>query len=895
MRKTIVLLLFAIGYNAAGQSPLEVKVDGLFVGSLEHVLTSLSRDYGVQFSFDKERAANSRVRAQALKQPLKQLLDNICKDVKLKYYVGNGGVIVLIERWESPRQTTVTSRLERTYFGSPTKRNFTITGKVIDKVSKETLPFVNVTILNKPIGATTNVDGLFTLTNVPSDTSTLALSYLGYSKQVVYLTPSTPVSDLLFELEAASQSIEEVTITGERQGLVQANEKPSAIKFTPLKLNTLPALGEKDIFRSFQLMPGISAANENSSGLYVRGGTPDQSLVLYDGFTVYNVEHLFGFFSAFNSNAIKDVQLYKGGFEPRFGGRLSSVVEITGKEGNRKEFNAAVDVGLMAINGFVEFPIKGKTSAILSLRRSWKSPLYETIFDKYSGQADKEEPMMRFGREMNNDVTSYFYDINAKVTHRPNDFDIFSLSIYSGADELDNSINPSFGGGFPGGGGGHLSMESVDLTQWGNTGASLKWSREWSKKLYTNSLISFSQYYSKRDRTTGGMFTDSSGNVQSIKRGLIEDNNLFDFSVKADAEYKITNDNKVEIGVQATQNEISYTYSQNDTLTVIDRQSNGLTLASYVQDKLNLIDGKLNLTGGLRFTYFSPTSKLYYEPRLNSTYTLNKNFRFKASVGRYYQFAKRVVREDILQGSRDFWALADNDKLPVSQSNQLMAGVAFETRSWLIDVEAYYKQQDKLSEYSLRFSNDPRNLSYDEFFYAGKGYAKGIDVLIQKKLGDFTGWVGYTLGEVASKIDAYGNYYFYASNDVTHELKLVGSYKYKNWTFSATWIYTTGKPYTAPEGGYQLTLLDGTVVDYINVSVKNGNRFPNYHRLDLASTYNFKINGVAPCSLSFSLFNAYNRTNIWYNEYEIINNQVVEIPVSYLGIQPNISFSIKLK
>jgi len=274
---------------------------------------------------------------------------------------------------------------------------------------------------------------------------------------------------------------------------------------------------------------------------------------------------------------------------------------------------------------------------------------------------------------------------------------------------------------------------------------------------------------------------------------------------------------------------------------------------------------------------------------------MNSKLKFKASIGTYYQFAKRVVREDIMQGSRDFWALADGKKLPVSSSNHFIAGFSYETKDYLIDVEGYYKSLSNLSEYSLRFDLRPGSASYEENFLIGSGVSKGIDFLFQKKYGDYTGWIGYTIGQVTNSFDEYGDYTFYASNDVTHELKLVNSYKWRNWDFSATWIYATGKPYTAPEGGYQLTLLDGTTKDYINVTVKNGMRLPAYHRLDVSSTYNFKLGDVFPCSLSFSIFNLYNRSNVWYNEYEILDNQILETPVKFLGITPNINFTVKFR
>lgn len=887
MKKILVVLLVLTWSSVLAQTPLNVIVDGLYFDNLGGVLDRISQKYSVSFICDKELCKLVQVEERPTQQTLGELLDNICKANKLKYFVDNDKKVHIIPRWEN-QNFKMLSRT-RDYWGKPKRFNITLSGKIIDQTTQETLPFVNISVKGTSIGSASNVDGYFTLLNVPCDTVTLVCSYIGYEKQILYLSPYSSINNILIELNPETQEISEVVITGEKQDILEANEKTSMIKLTPLKLNTLPSLGEKDILRSFQLMPGISAANENSSGLYVRGGTPDQSLVLYDGFTVYNTEHLFGFFSSFNPNAIKDVQLYKGGYESKFGGRLSSVVEITGKEGDRKRFNACVDFGMLAVNSFIESPIGEKSSVILSYRRSWQSPIYDKIYNQFSVKSN-DIPTDQFNDKKGNSISTYFYDLNGKYTYRPSGNEIFSLSIYNGADNLDNSIKPRMGGGMKA-----MGIETTDKTYWGNTGGSARWSKNWTDKFFTNALISFSNYFSKRDRSTGGGYIDKDGDAKSIKRGVIEDNNLWDYTAKIDFEYKLAHNHKLEFGTQSILNVIDYTYSQNDTLTIIDRHTTGLTQSVYFQDKMVYFNEKLNIIPGIRYNYFSNTDKIYFEPRISSTYQLIPKLKLKLSAGRYNQFAKRVVREDIMQGSRDFWALADGKTLPVSSADHLILGFAYETKDFLFDVEGYYKSLSNLSEYSLRFKTDPESVSYEESYLRGSGISKGIDILIQKKYGNYTGWIGYTIGRTINKYKEYGNYYFYASNDVTNEFKIVNSYKWRKWDFAATWIYATGKPYTAPEGGYMITLLDGTTQDYINVTVKNGMRLPAYHRLDVSATYSFILGPDSPCTVSFSVFNLYNRQNIWYNEYEIVDNEIVKTPVKFLGITPNINLTIKFR
>jgi hypothetical protein len=793
------------------------------------------------------------------------------------------------------------------YQGAPKAINFTLSGIIQDGSTGESLPFANIQVKKSSQGANSNADGYFTLLKVPTDTSTLIISYLGFKTQELQLNPDLPKNNLLIELspEGALQ-LDEVTISAESEALMRPNENGSIVQLTPKQLAKLPNVGERDIMRTLQLLPGISAANESTSGLFVRGGTPDQNLILYDGFTVYHVDHLFGFFSAFNYNALKDLQLYKGGFESRFGGRLSSVTEITGKEGNAKRFAAGGDLSLLSANAYVEGPIGKKMTFLATGRRSWKGPIYNSIFNRFQ---EKEEQGPGPGRRLggaggnpfggsggpsfNSTVSSYFYDLNGKLTWRAGKSDIFSLSFFNGTDYLDNSTSINFGALF--GGGEDQGISNTDLTNYGNIGSSLKWSRRFSPKLYGNTLLSFSNYYSDRDRTTQGSFTNNDGEDREIRNGLIETNNVKDWSLRSDFTYDLSNHHSLAFGYALTRYDIAYAFSQNDTVTVLDRNDQGLLGAVYLQDRLILANKRLEITPGLRLSYYEPTGKNYLEPRLHAIYRLSSKIRMNAAWGKYYQFANRVVREDLLSGSRDFWILSDDVNVPVSSAWHYILGTAYETPRYLFSVEAYYKTLEGISEYSLRSTVRPGQISYEESFYSGIGFSRGVELLAQKKSGKYTGWLSYTLGQARNQIDIYGEDYFAANQDVTQEFKAVAMRKVGRWDLSATWIYATGRPYTAPDGGYSIRLLDGEDEAYITTSAKNGNRLPDYHRLDVGLTCNFnpRPDGNERGSLGLSLFNLYNRKNVWYKEYQIEDGAVYEIDKTFLGFTPNLTFTLK--
>lgn len=813
------------------------------------------------------------------------------------------GTFFVEEEQKTTNSEPVSDKAEKNYFGAPTRQHFTLSGMVRDKSTGEALPFATVMVKGTTNGTSANADGYFTLLKVPTDTSVLLAQYVGYQTIEVFLNPETAGRQLLVELPSQAISLRTVTVVGKRDDLVLSGRQEIAtMKLSPKKLEQLPNTGERDVMRSFQLMPGVSASNESSSGLFIRGGTPDQNLVLYDGFSVYHVDHLYGFFSAFNSNALKDVQLYKGGFESKFGGRLSSVTEITGKDGNSKRFNIGGDLSMLSTNVFAELPIGKKFTSVVAFRKSYKGFLYNKIFDKFSSTSSYEVPeggggMGRFSQET--EVTSYFYDLNAKFTYRPTDRDVVSLSIFNGADKLDN------GSAFSAAGFGmqnaRFGSSSTDLTNYGNTGGSLKWGRKWNEKIYGNTLLSYSNYFSERDRTQERTTYDDDGNATTVKNGVIENNDLKDYSLKSDYEWDAFRNSKIQFGLFASWYDIDYSYAQNDTTDVLQRSNEAALAGIYLQTKTRLFKDRLIVTPGLRTSYFGQTGKIYAEPRLSMKFHLTENLALNAATGQYYQFANRVTREDILSGSRDFWLLSDETAVPVSSASHYIAGLSFENNNYLFSAEAYYKDIQSLTEYSLRFDPSPMGVSYDENFFSGKGYAKGLELMAQKQSGKFNGWVAYTLGEAKNRFDIYGSDYFAANQDVRHEFKVVALYKFRRWDFSATWIYATGRPYTAPSGAYTITLLDGNTHDFFTVTDKNSQRLPDYHRADISAT--FKLLGGLKGDkkrreygyIGASIFNLYDRKNVWYKQFMIEDGSIIETNVNYLGFMPNITLSLKLR
>ena len=773
----------------------------------------------------------------------------------------------------------------------------TISGVVKDKESGESLPFANVIVKDTNIGSITNEDGFFTLFNVPSDASTIQVQFMGYKTEILTLTTELVNDKIIILMTPDSNQLEEVVLSLDSgKEIIQMNKNVSQISLSPKKLASIPNLGEKDIFRALQLLPGISGTNESSSGLYIRGGTPDQNLVLLDGFTVYHVDHFYGFFSAFNSDVIKDVQLFKGGFPAKYGGRISSVMDLTGKTGNSNKFTLSSSISLLSANATVEIPIGNKANILISGRRSYtdilKSRLYKSIFDLYNDSAPTNNSNLPFqARVVQNQLqpSFYFYDLNAKLSYKPSEKDIISVSIYNGEDNLDSSRenqNTILRGTEEER---TIITDIEDLLNWGNLGSSVRWARQWSDRFYTNIVGAYSNYFSQRKRINNLNIQLADSTINN-KIGLLEDNNLKDYTLRIHNEFKINSKHSLEFGGQLTKNEVDYKYSINDTTTVVSQNDKGFLSTVYLQDKWDPIKN-LSIIGGIRATHFDISDDIFYEPRLSISYQLNNQVELKGAWGKYYQFVNRIVREDVSQGSRDFWLLANGNNSPISFSRHSILGVSYEIENWLFDIEYFEKEMTGLTEFSLRFQSALGANPNDQLFFEGTGISRGIDFLIQKKIGVYTGWLGYTLSEVVHSFPDLANNPFYALNDQRHELKIVNVLKKGQWDFGATWVYGSGKPYTAPKGIYTIKLLDGTETEYVNVGDKNGPRLAPYHRLDLSATYNFNV-GSGKGSMGLSLFNLYNRSNTWYKEFEIIESEIIETNVNYLGFTPSLFFNV---
>ncbi len=781
-----------------------------------------------------------------------------------------------------------------------------ITGTVRDSLNNETLPNAVVSLVGESFRTLTDEFGRFTLVNVAAGEHTIRVEFLGYTPFEVAVTGSeTAAVTILMSPQAIE--IEGVTVETSTD-IVQATDEISTITLSPRNLGKLPSLGETDIFRALQLLPGVSGTNDATSGLFIRGGTPDENLVLLDGMTVYHVDHFFGVFSAFNSDAIKDVRLYKGGFPAEFGGRTSSVVEMIGKSGDTENYNVSGGMNLLSGRVLTEVPLGGKGSWLVSARRSYtdiiRTGLYNNIFNTLEG-AEEDTPAPTgpgiggggrgggpgggqggFGNFQQQSIQPdfFFYDVNSKLTFTPTDEDVLAVSVYGGEDKLDES---ALGQEITGQNGQtRTTPDRVDVSNWGNRGASGRWSRAWNGRFTSDVLVAYSEYFSK-----------ASLDVASTRfaRGFREDNQVTDFTARIDNSWRLSQASDIRFGLQTTRSDVSYEFQQLQGDSVrggLNLGGSGILNSAYAQHRWLPTD-RFEITLGLRTSTYDQTDELYWEPRASAYFRVNDRVRLKGAWGQYHQFVKRVENEDVLEGSRDFWVLA-GDELDPSFAEHRIIGASYDNPDWLFDVEAYDKALDGVSQFSTRLRRTP-NQALDDLFFSGVGRARGVELLVQKKRGKLTGWLGFTLSEVDYELAEFndGNP-FPASHDQLIEFNSVVMYQAGPWTLSGTWVYGSGKPYTIPEAQYPIRLLDGRTLTYIHVGEKNGRLLPAYHRLDVAATRRFET-GTLFYELNLSLFNAYGRNNIWYRQFDLSEVPMLVTDITTLGFTPSIGLRVGLR
>jgi len=761
-------------------------------------------------------------------------------------------------------------------FLSVAQERFTVSGNVRDGDNGEELIGATVLVQELNTGGVTNEYGFFSLT-LPKGEYNLVISFVGYESVT---EPILLDENLRLNIELMSQSsnLEEVVVTSDRP---DANVRSTSIGVNKLdvrEIEVVPVVfGEKDIIKTLQFFPGIKSS-EGGGGFFVRGGSADQNLIMLDEAPVYNASHLLGFFSVFNSDAIKDLSIYKGHIPAEYGGRASSVLDIRMKDGNSKKFNASGGIGLISSRLALEGPIeKDKSSFIVSGRRT-----YADVFLKLSNNEDLSNSIL------------YFYDLNAKANYQLNPNNRIYLSGYFGRDKF-----------------GFADVFGFD---WGNTTATLRWNHLFNDKLFLNSTVLFSDYNYEVD--IGGDEGENNGfRITSAIR---------DFSIKEDFDYFINPRNTLKFGANLIRHSFmpgAITTDQFADVNASELQKKAAWEgALYASHDLEL-SRRFLANYGLRYSYFAqvgPGDIFTYnengevtnierygsgevvqtygglEPRIGLTHVLNDESSVKASFGRNRQYLHLLSNSN--SGTPiDLWIPSSNNVKP-QFVDQYAAGYYrnFQNNTFESSVELYYKDMQNQIDYKTG-AELVYNENVESQLLFGKGWSYGAEFFLKKNSGDLTGWISYTWSKTERKFAGVDQGRVYPANqDRRHDLAVVGIYQLNSkWTLSASFVYYTGNAVTFPIGKYEV---EGKVINLYDK--RNANRYPDYHRLDLGATLQLKETNNFSSDINFSVYNAYARKNA----YSINFREVAEDPsrtevvkLSLFNILPSITYNFKFK
>ncbi len=786
-------------------------------------------------------------------------------------------------------------------FCSIQAQTYTLSGYIKDKESRENLIGANLYEEKNQKGTNTNDYGFYSL-SLPKGEVELVVSYIGYQADtlVISLTENQQL-DINLSPTVALSTVEVKARRGTN------DDRLGTIRLSAKELKGIPSLGgEADILKAIQLLPGVKFGDEGTSGFYVRGGGPDQNLILLDGIPVYNPSHLFGFISTFNPDAISNIDLIKGGFPARYGGRLSSVLDIRLKDGNKKELKGQGNLGIVASKLLLEGPIsKGKGSFLVSGRRS----LYELAL--------LPAALINNQGERNN---FSFYDLNAKLNYQLSDKDRLFATIYAGNDKL--KFKSQYSGSY-----GEETAE--EYVNWGNRIASLRWNHQFNSKLFSNINL----FYNRYRFNTGA---DYNFYVLNENQEPVLDKYLFDYisnvddvGVKMDFFYTPVPAHNIKFGTATTQHRFKpgVLSGVSDSLATNAPSIDALESRIYVEDNILLTDWwQLNL--GLHASLFNVRGEQYtsIEPRLNTRFFLGKKWTFDASYAQMQQYL-HLLTNSSLGLPTDLW-VPPTDNVPPQQSSQVAAGLSFQpNKKYNFSIETYYKQMKGLVNYKegASFLIEGKDWE-DKVAIDGIGESYGIELFAQKRAGNTTGWLAYTLSYTDRQFDEinFGRAFPY-KYDRRHDIALVLTHKFsERIRLNLNWVFATGNAVTLPRTIYPNINFPPNVNEFRNTSERNlisltspvsfvrqleeivnygetnSSRMPSYHRLDIGVSF-FKKTKWGEQTLDFSVYNAYNNRNPYYIRY-VFEGQFSDDTdttsgkfqaVSLIPLIPSISYGFK--
>lgn len=876
-----ILTLF-FGFPVLGQQPCTFS--GHFENSnLKTVVDALGESCGISFSFDTDLLESIpiedfEVRKQNWSAALQDLL--VRHQLALKEISANRFAIV-----PHPSSTNSSESSLRT-----------ITGTVYDEANLSVLPGAQISLYQgtdlPTKGAIADSEGRFSLQIDPKQDNRLLVRLLGYEPKE-WLVGDIP--DLSIGLKSRPLELEAVIVTGESDQTFHKGQSEGQIGLSPRRLSAISVLGERDVFRTLQFLPGVSSTEESSNGLYIRNSTPDQNLVLIDGVPIYNTGHFFGMFHAFNADALQRVDVSRGGFSVARGGAVAGLIDIESKPSLGDSLSGGLTANLAATSGFLSLPfLKNKAAIMVAGRRSYsdilRSPLYESISGNVfqTGSIFEDENLVGDddSLEYSLDPVSNFHDIHAKVVFGLGAKGQLSANFYNGRDLVRYTFDsPENATEYK-----RFSEEQLSLS---NNVGGIRYQRQFSKNLKLE-IASYATTYRGRFSNEQSISEDA----DSFEYSGSQNNLVATGALRSMLTWDIKPGHQIIGGLHATRTAASFELgSEEDEVQSLDSITTSASMLSGWLGYSFKKDEWLEISPGARITWYGLDEELYLEPRVQGTVKLPKGFRVNGNIGLYRQFLNPIQISNSLKLGTEFLALASEDN-GIQATTSLQSGVGI---SWMkpgiwVDVQAYHKNLTGLERYVRSFDIELNANDIDDLLSDGEGDILGLDVLVRGHIGPWVGWAGYTISSVEHYFPelSEGNR-FAADHDHLHELKLVNMLRLDRWEFSLTWVFASGKPYSVPVGIDSLVDGDGNPFIELRFQELNGQRLPSYHRLDANISYNFPTGKRGNGQVGISFFNIYNRENIRDRNYSVhypdqanAPLEIVRVDRELLGFSPNV-------
>lgn len=821
--------------------------------TLADVLSDIELRYTITFSYNADLLPNQKITLQRTNTTLPELL------------------LVLEEHFSIVFKNID----ENTYIVKKNRRN-ALCGYLIETITGSPVKNATIQSILDEMGSVTNAKGYFYLDGV-QDSDTLRIDFIGFKSLKLTKNDFTKSSCPTFYLDAENYQLDEV-IVQEYLAPGILKQRDGSIRIRPQNLEILSGLSEPDVLQSAQLLPGIESVSETASGIFVRGGTPDQNLILWDGIKMYNTGHFFDMISVFNSYVVESVKVYRSGAGVQYGDRVSGVIDIATTSKIPEKITGGFGLNLTHLDGFLHLPLSSKTGLQISARRSL-TDVFETptirsfsnkVFQNTSINQNQQdfEPEFTEGREQ-----FYFYDTNFKINSKLSEKDIVSFAGLLTRNQLDYSFadiefNDS-------------SSDALDVT---NFGLNSTWQRDWTSRFKSKLEL----YYSQYDFNYEGQRTSSNASFNSTS---VKSNTIDEIGVSANTDWQLNDRWSFSNGYQFFNNHIRYQLLNNE----IDGFGDDKNPVHAVYNKVNYNSKKWYVDSGLRTTYYMNFYKVLFEPRLYIENKINSNFRIKASA----EIRNQSISQILEFTTQDFglenqiWAVSDRDAFPIIKSRQVSAGFLLQKNGWNLDMEIYARNIDGLTSISSGFESVENN------FTSGGSTTNGLDVLLKKKINNYATWLSYTFSKTNFRFDGLneGNP-FSGNNDITNSLTWSQSYTLGGFQFSTGWNFRTGIPYT--NAGTRLEN-DTLEIDFERL---NGERLKNYHRLDISALYDFnqntEENGIR-YRLGLSFINVYGRQNELRKNFELfdaiddegnVRTDSRELTRFSLGFTPNLVFRL---